>query len=387
MLKSFFVFLFQWLKLVVQSTIYLAKKRPPNPIRYLLLMIVGLPLLFCLQILNWIGFLVDEIFFSAYKNVKVTKPLFILGVPRSGTTFLQRTLAKDTQLTTTELWECIFAPSISQRYFWRFFSRLLKPVGILIAKMGSGFSNKMDSIHTLGLNEAEEDFLLLLPILHSFIQMIIFPGASMNWKLAFIDKEFSLADREFVLDFYHKMVQKHLYFHGQEKTYLTKNPSFTSLLQSLHDYYPDANFIACVRAPEYTVPSQFASLKPAFELLGHDLENPDFQHQIIEMLRYYYQHISETAKSQNRCQVVTMDELKQQLMDSINAIYANCQWPMSEELSMHYQVLSEKNKSFKSNHKYNATENIPNNSSQLFEGLWPLDETLSLLGNKSSTLL
>ncbi|MCW8830439.1 MAG: sulfotransferase, partial [Gammaproteobacteria bacterium] len=38
----------------------------------------------------------DELFFSAYKQQNV-KPVFIIGQPRSGTTFLHRTLANDTE--------------------------------------------------------------------------------------------------------------------------------------------------------------------------------------------------------------------------------------------------------------------------------------------------
>lgn len=387
MLKGFIIFVYQWLKLVAQSTYFLFKERPSNFIRSLLLILIGLPLLLVLQLINWLGFLLDEILFRNYRKVLVTKPLFILGVPRSGTTFLQRTLAKDTQLTTTELWECVFAPSISQRYFWHYFSRVLKPFKFLISKIGSRIGNKMDAIHTLGLKEAEEDFLLLLPILHSFIQMVLFPSLPMNWKLAFIDRDFSEQERQLVLKFYHRMVQKHLYFHGQEKIYLTKNPSFTSLLQGLIEFYPDAQFIACVRSPENTVPSQFASLKPAFDALGHDLNAPVFEKRIIEMLSYYYQHINEAASQHSQCNVVTMDELKQQLMESIEAIYSSCSWTMSAELRNHYQQLSEKNKNFKSGHQYSKKEALAGDYQDSFSGLWPLSDELSLLGRKSSKVI
>lgn len=382
MLKGFFIFLIQWISLVVHSIYFLLSKRPKNFFRYSLLIIFGLPILLFLQLFNWFGFLIDEIFFKNYRAIKVTKPLFILGVPRSGTTFLQRTLARDSQLTTTQLWECLFAPSVSQRYLWKYLAVLLSPIGKIFGVVTSKFNHKMNTIHSLGLSEAEEDFLLLLPILHSFIQMVIFPGLSMNWRLAFIDRDFNFDDRDFVLGFYHRMVQKHLYFHGQEKVYLTKNPSFTSLLDGLLEFYPDAQFIACVRAPENTVPSQFASLVPAFDLLGHDLENAEFKQSVIEMLSYYYQHIAHCADKHDRCKVITMDELKQELLPSIYEIYRRCGWNMSEELSTHYQTLADKNKNFKSSHQYAQTETDDSHIFESFNGFWPLPENLSLLEKK-----
>jgi len=379
MFKGFFVFIIQWINLVVHSIYFLLAKRPGNFFRYTLLIIIGLPILLLLQLFNWIGFLLDEILFRGYRAVDIKKPLFILGVPRSGTTFLQRTLAKDTQLTTTELWECVFAPSISQRYFWTFFSVILSPLGKLFGKITSGFSQKMNAIHALGLHEAEEDFLLLLPILHSFIQMVIFPGLPMHWRLAFIDRDFQKKDRAFVLHFYHRMIQKHLYFHGQDKTYLSKNPSFTSLLEGLLNNYPNAQFIACVRAPENTVPSQFASLAPAFDLLGHDLQDIEFKTSVLQMLGYYYRHIADNASNNERCKIITMDELKQELLPAIYAIYRQCDWEMSDELRSHYQLLSDQNKNYKSAHQYAQSDSVDSDIFEPFKGCWPMPENISLL--------
>ena len=57
-----------------------------------LLIVAGL---YCLaEITAWIGFLLDSIFFSGYRDQPVRKPVFIIGPPRSGTTFLQRLLAR-----------------------------------------------------------------------------------------------------------------------------------------------------------------------------------------------------------------------------------------------------------------------------------------------------
>ena len=82
----------------------------------LLVVALALPPFACLQLLHWIGFALDEILFRGYRDIEIRQPTFVLGVPRSGTTFLHRLLAHDPQFTTFSTWECFFAPSISERY-------------------------------------------------------------------------------------------------------------------------------------------------------------------------------------------------------------------------------------------------------------------------------
>jgi hypothetical protein len=57
--------------------------------------------------------------FPAFRRQQIRQPVFVLGVPRSGTTFLHRALAADAAFTTTRTWELLFAPSLCQRYLIR----------------------------------------------------------------------------------------------------------------------------------------------------------------------------------------------------------------------------------------------------------------------------
>ena len=75
------------------------------------------------MIINNLFLLMDNIFFN-YQKIKINKPLFIIGFPRSGTTFLHKMLLKDTQFTTPQLWELIFAPSILQKKIYYYISDL-----------------------------------------------------------------------------------------------------------------------------------------------------------------------------------------------------------------------------------------------------------------------
>ncbi len=47
------------------------------------------------EFLIWLGLGLDEILFPGYRKINLPRPVFIIGNPRSGTTFLQRLLARD----------------------------------------------------------------------------------------------------------------------------------------------------------------------------------------------------------------------------------------------------------------------------------------------------
>lgn len=249
-----------------------------------------------------VGFVLDECLFRRYRRVLVRAPVFIVGVPRSGTTHLQRQLAEDGAFTTMTLWECLLAPSISERYLWRFlsrtaalFGRLVAPLGRLATSVRLGKGrwrwSAMDQVHRLGWQEPEEDFLLLLYRGGCFLPALLCPQANDYWRLAFFDEAVPAPERHALLAFYHRCLQRHLYFHGPDKRLLSKNPSFTPWVQDLHTRFPDARFIACVRRPEEAVPSQLSALRPVLRLWGQPQVPAALREQLITVLHGYYRRL------------------------------------------------------------------------------------------------
>ena len=97
--------------------------------RRVLVLIIFYVLFPVVEISNWLGFLLDDIFFPRYREQKLKNPVFVVGNYRSGTTFLHRLLAKDRRtFTAMEGWEIFIAPSITQRKilnFWVLVDHLL----------------------------------------------------------------------------------------------------------------------------------------------------------------------------------------------------------------------------------------------------------------------
>ena len=372
MYKAFLLSIGEWLRFGVRliRALPYAGARAFVPRLFIFLLVWLLSGL--LNLIHWIGFAIDECLFRSYRNVEVKQPLFIVGIPRSGTTWLQRVMAQDEQATSLTLWECIFAPSITQRFIIKGFAKLVSPIikisGFLFQRVFrlSQFSwfNNFNKIHKLGLSDPEEDFLLLLPVHACFLLVLLCPEEKQYWRLARFDDEFSQRYRNTVIEFYQRCVQKHLYFHGPSRRFLSKNPSFTPFLNSLREHFPDAHFVACIREPEATIPSQISSLIPAANALGIKNFSHNFVANIINLLKHYYEKIEDNAQHADMT-LVENSELHQNLKAIIDALYQKLGIVMTPAFAARLDELSQRGKNFRSQHQYNTFEHQASFSEEL----------------------
>lgn len=320
--------------------------------RRLLITFIALPAIILLQVAHWVGFCCDAIFFRQYRKVNVQKPVFVSGIPRSGTTHLQRVLARHEELTSTQMWECLFAPSITERHIFSVFGRLLSP---LLRKFGGrrrSLFKRLDGIHKLGLHEAEEDFIALLPVNACFLIVLLFPDQEHFWRLVKFDLEMPPSHKKIILNFYRRIIQKHLYFHGQHKRYLCKNPSFATWVNDLHQYFPDARFVLCEREASKTVPSQLSSLEPGWKLLQGGELSERFSERIVKMLAYYYHYQSALDYQASKALSLPMSQLVEDLEASVKLVLEHCQLTLTEDFNDYLQLEVAKAKEYKSGHHY-----------------------------------
>jgi hypothetical protein len=272
--------------------------RYPGIWRYLqrvVVLLLFLPLLLLLQALHWVGFLLDEILFRGYRDVEIREPVFVLGVPRSGTTFMHRLLAHHEEFTTFSTWECLFAPSISQRYLWLGVAaadrRMGRPLGRLLGWIERGLFGWLDDVHPMRLDAPEEDYFALLPVLSCFILVVPFPDAEWLWRLGRFDRDATPAERRRLLGWYRRCLQRHLYVHGPDKRLLSKNASFAGLAGSLVEDYPDSHLVLCERDAIAVIRSQFQSLRAGMRLFGIAENDESFRQNLLDCLKFYYENL------------------------------------------------------------------------------------------------
>jgi hypothetical protein len=329
----------------------------------LAVMSLFLPTFLIVQTVHWIGFLLDDIFFRGYRGVEVKTPLFIVGVPRSGTTFLHRVLAKDAErFTTFKLWELIFAPSVAERVFWITLGKLDRmvgnPVARLIARLERKAFNQIDNIHCVSLNAPEEDYLTLVPIFACFLLVLPFPLSEDLWQLSYFDDQLPESSKNRIMAFYKSCLQRHLYVRGADKCILSKNPSFSPMVKALNDTFPDCQIICNVRNPLYVVPSLLSSMMAGARIFDSDPEDKIFRVRLIDMLKYYYRHLTTTVSlwPQHRQVFVTMEELQADVVTTVKKIYVRFGYSMPKYFEESLQSEYQQARNYRSRHKYSLEQ-------------------------------
>ena len=326
-----------------------------------------------LTLLHWLGFLLDEIFYRGYR-----RPVFIVGIPRSGTTWLQRVLAQDDSLTSLTLWECLVAPSVSERRLWRSIGWLFRPLAALVRRIGVNPLTVMARIHKIRLQEPEEDFLLLLPLHACLLLVFLCPQSRRYWDLARFDLAIKPARRQVVMHYYYRCLQKHLYVHGVSKRLLSKNPSFTPYVRSLRETFPDARFIFCVREPVAVVGSQLSSLEPVARLLYSDVRARQLQMDMLRLLQHYYGIVA-GQQAERWVIVVPYDSLIAHLGDTVEAIYGRLALSIDARFRSRLAALAKQGRSYQSGHRYDLSQFGLNASivTQQFAACWPITHSLN----------
>lgn len=300
-------------------------------------------------LLHWLGLLLDELFFRGYRKVVIDRPVFILGVPRSGTTFLHRTLAADdTLFTSVSTWEALLAPSITQRVFWLALCRLDRllgrPGGRLVRMVEQRLFGSLAGVHDMALEAPEEDYLLLMPLLSCFILFLPFTDSPYIWNLVKLDWNMPPEDRQRILRFYRACLQKHLYVHGRHRRYLAKNAAFASWVTSLRDEFPDASLIICLREPEQAVPSLLGSLETGARLFDFDLREGVLSRRLVEMMQDSYRHL--VTHWQPEWVLMEMSALRTDLVAQVEQLYQQLGLPLTERYQTRLRELAGRAESF-----------------------------------------
>jgi hypothetical protein len=309
----------------------------PYRLRRVAVLSVVMPLFLLLQLLHWAGLLLDELLFPEYRQTVIREPLFIVGLPRSGTSSLQRTLAADPRFTTMRLWELVLAPSIIERKLWLAVGRLDRALGSPLRWLGARLQRRllswMNVIHPISPREPEEDYLLLLPVFGCFLLVLALPSHPGVWSLVSLD-DWPEADRRPIVDFYRACLQRHLYLAGANKTLLSKNPSFTAFVRSLDSEFSDARFICCVRDPVEVVPSQLSSVREALEFFGAEVSEPGLRERFVSMLERYGRHVMSLAEEfpDDRWVVVSLSQMRSDLLSTIEGMYRRFGWPLDDSV-------------------------------------------------------
>lgn len=196
--------------------------------------------------------LVSEAAFKQYPqhaDVAIERPIFVTGLPRTGTTALHRLLAADPRHQGLELWLAEFPQPRPPRETWSD-----NPV---FAQLDAQFTKAHEEnpdytgLHYMTADEVEECWQLLRQSLHSVsYETLAHVPTYARW----------LAKQDWT-----KSYQRHrrnlalIGLNDAEKRWVLKNPSHLFALDALFTTYPDALVIQCHR-PAETIMASMCSL-------------------------------------------------------------------------------------------------------------------------------
>lgn len=328
-----------------------------------LVMSAFLPVVFFGQLIHWIGFLLDDVFFRGYRKVEIEDPVFIVGIPRSGTTLLHRVMAQDTErFTSLKLWEILIAPSITERKFWmalngvdRFFGGYCRR--LLIAADGRFFT-PLNKIHKMSLFEHDEDDMVLFAVFSSMYLFFPFPFRKEMWRYVRFDEEIPHADKERIMRFYKACVQRHLYFHGPEKRFLSKNPAFSPKIDAIRTHFPGARVVCNMRSPFRTIPSLLSALHVVWDLFDNDPQGDVFRDSVLELAGHWYRHPVNRLQEwpDDRFAFVTYDVLRQDLKAAVVDLYSRLDIEIGPTFAARLQIEHERARVYTSTHEYSLEQ-------------------------------
>ena len=331
-----------------------------TPKRFLVL-VIWLLIFIPGEFMTRVFLLLDEVLFWNYRKQAFERPVFIIGNPRSGTTFLHRLLFKDTDtFTSLTVWEMIFAPSITQRKIIWGFIKLGKLVGYpvnLVLKRINRRINKERSGHSVKIDEAEEDEFLLMHSWSSNTLWAFYPIKEEVLPYFFFDRDIPEKRKKRINAFYRNLIQRHLYAHGGNKILLSKNPSFTGKIASLSQMFPDARFVNLVRNPYEAMPSMYDYMSAAWHVFCDSPEAYPFKDEFFNVMNYYYLSPPDLFKNKpDKCSTIDYADLVTTPFEIVEYLYSWLGINFSDGFRRLTQTECDKAKQYQSPHQYSAEQ-------------------------------
>ncbi|MBI9046618.1 MAG: sulfotransferase [Anaerolineaceae bacterium] len=331
-------------------------------LKRILVLSVFFPVYILLEICVWISLGLDQLIFPNFKKQKTEQPVFIIGNPRSGTTFLYQTMARDEKrFSFFRTWEIVLSPSIIQRKFYWLLAAGFKRLTFLfpnLSKILKKISIGNERMHKIDPFAPEEDGYTLMHIFATIGLWAYSVPFEIMQKYIYFDEQLPDFEKKSIMDFYEGIIRRHLFAYGGNKQLLSKTPFFTPKITSLVKKFPDARFIYLVRNPLEMIPSQISLMTYCWKTLAGISQKYIFQEETISMARYWYQYAFKALAelSDEQVFIVQYDCLHEDPAKCIQSIYKHFGYEINTEFKNILVKETENAQSYKSRHRYSLRE-------------------------------
>ncbi len=276
---------------------------------------------------------------------EIHKPLFILGLPRSGTSALHRLLSADPEHRSPLMWE-VRAPSPP--------TSAGEKRRIQRAKQSCTFFNWLVPTfryaHTVGPKVPQECVSLMTPTFLSdqFDAMYYVP----SYRKWFLRQDLRPAYK------FHRRFLQHLQFRRPAVRWILKAPTHMFALPALLSVYPDALFVQTHRTPI----DAMASVSSLVTILRSAFSNViDPVTVCREAIEYWSEAMERFLGERDRlpskriCDV-KHEEIRRDPIGAVQRIYNNFGWSLSPEAERRMLALVASQRQTLSNHRYDLSQ-------------------------------
>lgn len=320
------------------------------------LMLAPLFLIFASLVI--VGRLLDEVLFFGYRSIDLSKSLFVVSNPRSGTTFMHRLLCEDKERHQFMKLYHTLLPSVTLIVIIEGLGKVDKLVGGPLKWVFDKISDKAfggwKHIHPMGFNMAEEDEGMFVYTLLTPGIFLMFPFVDEFPKVQFCD-ELPEGARRRLMKYYESSLKRFMFATGQNKVLVSKNVLSTGRLKSLVETIDGIKIVYIIRDPYKAVPSLVNMFYVVWKWHSPDLpENSKYSRQLAEVGMKYYTYFDEMRSliPAHRLHVVHYDEFIKKPAATVREIYEKFDLPVSAAFDERLIAATQKSRKYKSSHQY-----------------------------------
>ncbi|GAB83614.1 sulfotransferase [Gordonia rubripertincta] len=285
-----------------------------------------------------------------HADVEITRPIFVTGLPRTGTTALHRLLAADPDHQGLEMWLAEFPQPRPPRDTWAD-----NPV---YQQIQAGFEQhhvenpEFMGLHYMDAGEVEECWQLLRQSVTSisYESLAHIPSysrwlAEQDWTPAYLR---------------HRKNLQLIGLNDPGKRWVLKNPSHLFALDALMAAYPDALVIQTHRAPSTIIASMCSLAEHATPGWSTTFTGDQIGQDQLELWSRGLREFSRARKKYDPAQFLDIDfaDLRSDPMGTVERVYAALDTPMSDAARAAVTALDEESKSGarKPQHRYQLAD-------------------------------
>ncbi len=308
------------------------------------------------------GRALDHLLYPGFRRQKIRQPVFVIAPPRSGTTFLQKLLAKNRETFAPVLMYQTIFPSITIQKVIHAIAAASQTKSGLLADISSWVERHCfggwDGMHKMRFAEPEEDDGFFVYTFVTEAIYLLFPYVRALWGAGFAD-DLPPRQRRRLMRYYRSCLQRHLYLNGPDKILLSKATQLSGSIQCLRAEFPDARIINILRNPVESIPSHISVFYTVWNWVDPKIrkDGPESR-EYAELAAAWFLHLENydiVSKPESYLRIFYSDLVRDP--DAVaRSIYTHFGIPLTPRAARQIETEARRALEYKSSHHYTLEE-------------------------------